>query len=1346
MSETTKLTFTARPITSDKLEIEVKNGAAPLVNPLMIEVTLPLQMVTKDVQNAAKLARQKESGMASLAGVVTVPAGWTVWAFREQKDLFAIIRAFNGNLDEQTGKRVGEPIKVDANAAFSLRFPMTEQAKRTHITIAYGYQHGGPRAKRVDGELELKPTTDDLKDWTPTVKLFTKQENPTRIPPGTKVKIEWEIEDGVRAILRGPVPGGNAELELKTDGHSAYQLKKGELTIYAVGAATYLLDAEVKGPGKPPNVQVIRTLQLDIDSAQDYSYLAVRPNFVLPSGYVDIDWTVWGIEEAIIRVGTRKELPLRLTEQNLTLHYQGSGTVRVRARGLKREEGVKTPIKVTKTENVNLAIVMGDNETSWKDAQIKVNPWNSLGNPAFSGKPVGLAYAAERLALLTDKGLWIADVGEDDYHEDEKVKFNQIATSEAKAWLALAAVGDHFVALRRTADDGLQLVRYNAEGKQQKLPIDLPGSVKALVGRAGTVFDLSALLNNRVYVVVETPVHGGTVRRAWSARFDPQDELRRERVLETMPNHRLVTFDGSLYALNRDSGQMFRFGVTEKGELEPPGKAASAIEKSKSMIEQGLFVMVGSVFAVLNPTAVPAIKLETEGLRSQPTSEVTNEDLIYNPQRDEWAACGHGLDIQAGAVAAFRGGGSKRLWVLQPDGAMYTLTGASEDLFARNYVRKSQFNDKFPTANLQPAINARKKFDISLSRLTVGPVDDTCFLAGLDDFSASGPADLTLANQEFGGGGQNTFEIAYNKKDASPIKLRFMVKNPRGTAPRYLLELTLSGPDLSSVTSVFKRLKTDERGAVSIVEIPGSSAQHSPEGLIKVESPKSLTSTYLILCNMSPYDLTMPALAGPIQYVGKIWFSYDMPIPVLSHPDLGELRLDIDYALPIGIEVSSGSVAQQRQVRINTDKSVGLAVLFAQVLNPGDKMVTVENRAGETNVRPESGFPIYACQIGFKVKKPLDAIYLGDGAALKDDKHFYLPVALRQDVSKAQVWKVDTQTLAITAGPTLPGKTPFYLPNSVAVSSNKVFAMFGDTDLHQLSTSMQVEKKTSFEQPYPIISTTVAQLKATAGGDVFMLIMRMDRNWQGDDHYIQYHYILRAEYANGKNKEIPLDSVPGIKGGSFSIAPAWVNQYEDYQHPMAVSPNGDKVAIGIEGGFILIDVSSSRSEVVSLLGTKRAEDVLFAHDGYYVYFAHTPVDEMKGVMVSRVRVSYLRDTDALLLPPDEGSVNLTRGQPPDDLYKYSRAISLALGPTLDRLFVSHGRNIMEILSGSHMQELPWKETVDLPCRLFQVKVGPGYQRDNQMRPTWLVYAIGAKHNDSDAGASETHLYVLVSLF
>jgi hypothetical protein len=853
MSETTLLTFTARPITSDQLEIEVKNtSTAPLVNPLLIEVTLPMQLVVKGIQDAARQARKNDNNMASLAGVVTVPAGWSVWAFREQKDHIAIIRAVN-DLDQRTGTKTSKPIQVDANATFILRFPLTPQASRTHLTIPYGYQYG-QRGKRVDGELELKPK-DEVKDWTPTVTLSTDHQNPTGITPETKVKIEWEIKDGVRATLRGPLPGGNSELALSTDRTSNYWLGKGSLTIYPVGAMTYILDAEVKGPDKQPkgpdkqpNVQIIRALQLDIHSGQNYSFLDVSPNYVLPSGYVDIDWTVWGIEEAIIKIGDRLSLPLKLTEQNLSGHYQGSGTMRVRAQGLKGTENDQTSIKAAKTENVNLSIVLGIKKTSWKDAQIKVSRWVSLGKPAINGKPVGLAFAAGHLALLTEKGLWIADVGEDDYTEEEKVNFQLIATSESKAWLALAAFGGHFVALRQTANYGLQLVRYNAKGEQQRSPVDLPGSLKALVERAGTVFDLAALLNNRVYVVVETPVPGGSVRRAWSVRFDPQDELRRERLLEALPQYRLATFDGSLYALNRSSGQMFCFGVTEKGELEQPRKAASAIEKSRSMIEQGLFVMVGDIFAVLSPTAVPSVKLETESLKTLPMTggeaAAIFEDLVYNPQRDEWAACGHGLDVQQGAVAAFRGGGSKRLWVLHPDGAMYTLTGASEDLFARNYVRKSQFNGKFPSAPLTPVLNARRQFEINLPKITVGPVDDTCRLAGLDDFSATGPIALKLQNEQFGAGTLNTFDLAYNKDDPSPIKLRFRAKDPPVTDPRYLLELTFSGPNLSSITSVFKRLSVSDGGAVSIVEMPGTSAQHSPDSMIMVEPPSHFSQAW----------------------------------------------------------------------------------------------------------------------------------------------------------------------------------------------------------------------------------------------------------------------------------------------------------------------------------------------------------------------------------------------------------------------------------------------------------------------------------------------------------------------
>ena len=353
--------------------------------------------------------------------------------------------------------------------------------------------------------------------------------------------------------------------------------------------------------------------------------------------------------------------------------------------------------------------------------------------------------ASGQLALLTDKGLWLAPVGEDDHGETEKVTFKQVTTDGPKAWLSLTAFDKIFVVLQQTAQDGLLLARYTSDGQRKGLPVDLPDTVKAMVRKPGTVYDL-AWLGDRIYVVVETPVPGGSVRRAFSVAFEPQADLRREHLLEPLPDYRLLFMDGALYTINRASGQIFRFATTEAGQLDTPGKATSAINEGKSIIAEGLFIAAGSVLAVLSPTSIPSSEEAPWSTKSGITEKVWDipEDLIYNPQKDCWAACGNGLIVKEGAVAAFRGGISKRLWVLQPDGEMRTIMDASENLFARDYVRKSQFNGKFPSKPLSPFLDAVREFQIlNNSELKLGPVDDTCRMAGLDDFSSSGPVAVT---------------------------------------------------------------------------------------------------------------------------------------------------------------------------------------------------------------------------------------------------------------------------------------------------------------------------------------------------------------------------------------------------------------------------------------------------------------------------------------------------------------------------------------------------------------------------------------------------------------------------
>jgi hypothetical protein len=265
MSESNLLEFTAQVAAPGQLETQIRNiTAAPLgFEPLLIEIKLPVEWVDERIGSAARNARISDSppNMVRLGGVIGIAAGWSVWAFNDPNDHLAAIRLFN-NIDQHTGSKVSALAKLDTGAALSLRVPLRSQTSLTQITIPYSYQSGGPRRPRVDGFLEVTPP--GAGNWTPRVSLITDQPNPMMIPFTTKVKISWKISDAVSAVLRGPLSGGHSELRLSSDRTSHFWIEEGWIEVRAVGPVTYVLDAEVKGPSGPPNVQVIRTVSLDI--------------------------------------------------------------------------------------------------------------------------------------------------------------------------------------------------------------------------------------------------------------------------------------------------------------------------------------------------------------------------------------------------------------------------------------------------------------------------------------------------------------------------------------------------------------------------------------------------------------------------------------------------------------------------------------------------------------------------------------------------------------------------------------------------------------------------------------------------------------------------------------------------------------------------------------------------------------------------------------------------------------------------------------------------------------------------------------------------------------------------
>src|ERR1700752_283805 len=321
------LQFTVVSFTTDQLAIKVKNkSTAPLDKTLVIQFYPPLYLVNDEIAETAREAAESEDppGSKSLKGIVTGPAGWSVWAKREATDTSLFIVLIN-DLDDAGNIRT--PTKLDAGAEFTIRIPLSPEASAVSLNLLYSYKYGtNPSDDSISGELDLHA---GQIDWTPDVTLTTDHQSPTAITAPSTVKIFWSIKDGVSATSRGPLPGGNSELTLSSDPKANFKISEGSLEVVVVSSLTYLLQAEVKRP-QGPNVQVVRMLWLDTTN-QKHLFISPRPTPVLPHGLIEIEWAAWGAKEVKIEVGSHTTRSIPLTQQTLGRFYEGSGVMRVSA-------------------------------------------------------------------------------------------------------------------------------------------------------------------------------------------------------------------------------------------------------------------------------------------------------------------------------------------------------------------------------------------------------------------------------------------------------------------------------------------------------------------------------------------------------------------------------------------------------------------------------------------------------------------------------------------------------------------------------------------------------------------------------------------------------------------------------------------------------------------------------------------------------------------------------------------------------------------------------------------------------------------------------------------------------
>ena len=1278
------LQLTVLEYTATELKINVTNDSKALLDKsLTIEFFPPTYLVDERIKKAADDGL-RDPMKSSLGNIVKGPTGWSFWAKAQSTTTTLAIEIYNDI--EQATREEKTPAQVPVDAFFVISIPLKLQAARQDIQLGYKYTY---KTDEFFGKLELKS---DASGWQPDVTLSTTAPAPTAIVPGTSVKIKWNITDGVSATLYGPLTGGNSFLILSSSPDALYKIAEGSIEVRVVSAMTYLLLALVKGQGGQ-TVQVARTLTLDTLNSSKYLYVNMRPTKVLPYGPIWIDWAAWGVTPVEIDVGSREthvmDLPGRIPE--------GSGFVRVNA---------SASLAETFT-------IIAPSQAMKETKPITMTSWLPVTSQGVSGTPLGLAVVVSKLAVLTTEGLFIAEVGQTDSGSTTNLQFTRSTATAPKQWLALTGMDTRFVVLRRTSQDDLEVAPYKVDGSADTIPaVTLPADLRMLVAIRETVFDVVGF-RGRAYVIVETVLPSGILRRAFSVGFGTSSaEYRSEPLLETLTGYKLVVFDNALYALSRKTGRMLRFNLSTSGTLEPPMQAASAVTRSQgpeqSMVRDGLIVPVGRVLAVLDPNAVPSLEemapyelrnvIMFTKTRLQAVDPQGNpQDIFYNPQKNYWGRCGHGLDVRPGAAAAFRSGGSPRLWVIQPDGKMHTLAVGVESLFVHDYM---------PGAIPWPLEACFKKRQITIV--------NTCGMQ-LRPLNSLPPAPIER-------GATAKFDIDFNEADA-PVQLRFLLERAKGVKHYYVLEMSFSGPNLSQTKYAIQRFEVDGQGTMSMAEIPGSAWEQSTDsGLHPTTPARLLEGVLLSMANSTNYPLFQQAPEAsdptPKPYNGdRLGITYNTPTFFVYGEGAGELHVNVDFSLPTGIEISPSSAKQSKLVRINTDRSLALYPEF--LTNPT-----------ETN---------YQLKIDYR-RKVLDGVYVGDGVATKDGTSIFLPVALPRDQSQVQVWKINSDNLShVASGNLSSGGGLFAPPNSIALSNEYVFAMI-DNDIHIMNHSLQKRGQANVNNFYTFVGDVDVHFD---GPDCFLLGMKQDRPIDTSKP-IWFHYILgvaiMAKDPSGNLvlytiRDTSLDSVRGIAPKNpIRGAPTWVSSATF--SPMAISPiplsmNMRKVAVCIEGGLFVVEPNPIR--IVPVPSAGREEDVIFSRDGRTVYCLHTRTDN-QGLVLSRINIENSQ-VHSLSLPRGEGPFDLTGGQQiaPPFPNKNQRAASVVCTAEETWFFVSHGKSIFKIQNGPAMA---YRETytTELPCRVFHVgKTNPTVGN--------VLYAIGASYRgDGKKGSGVTHLY------
>ena len=677
-----------------------------------IVLSLPAAILDPALKTAVEGGTDVDLNESPIVGLEP-KAGWNVRG-----------KAISDDVIEVSIKNDTSPPKgsLKSGESRTLKVRLAAGPPPAEIDVNYRFMFKSPNADIDKFQDILRPRYERI-TFVPVVVLRTPQTSPTAIEPRAEVTVKWEVENGVSAVLKGPLPGGYNLRTLDEDTPNSGKFT-GEFTVLAVGSMTFLLEAEVKNPNdaSSPNFRIVRMLALDVLDPGQYACLDAFPKYALRNSLVHINYAVWGVKTATLGFGDISSTDLELTQHHEGYYHAfGKWLVRVPADFMGDHIVASMQIQFDSTKRSVSPDDYNVNIRSWEKGDVRLDQ--------DKGIPVGLAYSNGYLVLVTKKDgrskLWLDKVGaKDSPNLSNKPEFKtevQLPYGGDGEWLALTPLAGGLAALRLRTDGEVELLRFTIDAGKIKPQADgqltLPAQFRIADNEKSEPrrHDLAAV-GNRVYIIFEKPdpKPQDSRKRQRSRRLccsrdfaRTANEWQQSPSFDPFEGYRPFATGSGLYALHAESLDLVRFDAEGEGQgwrlvakaTSHPVKAVSTDHVVETVSTDCLPVGVGEVIVLIG-AAVPATDAESARVERPATRAlIPPVDLVYDPQQDRWDDCGRDPKLAHPRFAAFRPGASPRMWVVgnetqsaggaQPERwYAYTLSDPTEALFIPEYYSR----------------------------------------------------------------------------------------------------------------------------------------------------------------------------------------------------------------------------------------------------------------------------------------------------------------------------------------------------------------------------------------------------------------------------------------------------------------------------------------------------------------------------------------------------------------------------------------------------------------------------------------------------------------------------------